>query len=129
MVLISWPLYLYAALFWPLALGYFVYINILIIWYLLSFHINIHIRLCAFFESQVLVSMCPNIYLISVFALTFCVRLYWNLPSPSNCANLNCYHLKHYVCHLIEVPYFLPFYTIHFYIGHFHYLYSHHICP
>ena len=60
LALISWPLYLVllcssishiSVSFWPLTLGYFVYINIFIIWYLLAFYINIHIRLCAFFGS------------------------------------------------------------------------------
>ena len=66
---------------------------------------------------------------ISVFALVFYALLYWNLPSLSNYANLCRYHLRHYMCHLIEVPYFLPHYTIPFYIGHLYYIYSHHICP
>ena len=38
-------------------------------------------------------------------------------------------HLRHYMCHLIEVPYFLPFCTFHFYIGHLYFIYFHHICP
>ena len=59
----------------------------------------------------------------------FCALLYWNLPNLSNYANLCRYHLRHYMCHPIEVPYFLPFCTIHFCIGHLCYLYSHHICP
>ena len=66
---------------------------------------------------------------ISVFALAFCALLCWNLPSLSNYANLCRYHLRHYMCHLIEVPYLLPFCTIHYCIGCLHYIYSHHICP
>ena len=75
--------------------------------------------------------MIMSLYLshISVFALVFCALLCWNLPSLSNYANLCRYHLRHYMCHLIEVPYFLPFCTIRFCIGHLCYLYSHHICP
>ena len=73
--------------------------------------------------------MCPCIYLVSDFALTFYALLYWNLPSLSNYVNLCCYHLKHNMCHLIEVPYFLPCYTIPFYIGLLYYMYSCHICP
>ena len=63
--------------------------------------------------------------LVSISCLCFCPHIL----CPGNYANLCRYHLKHYMCHLIEVPYFLPFYTIHFCIGHFCYMYSHHICP
>ena len=33
------------------------------------------------------------------------------------------------MCHLIEVPYFLPFCTFCFYIGYLYFIYFHHICP
>ena len=50
-ILLCSDISLISIVFWPVALGYFVYINIFVIWYLLSLYFNISVQLHAFFES------------------------------------------------------------------------------